>query len=120
MAGIKKTDFSNPDETRKPENMKMDIVDLGGVKAARFTAQPGWIWSKHVAPIVGTASCANRHIGVIFSGSVHTVSDDGTELDLNAGDAYVIEPGHDAWTTSDEPAVGYEFDAGTIESYAKT
>ena len=26
-----------------------------------------------------------------------------------AGDAYSIEPGHDGWVVSDEPAVVYEF-----------
>ena len=45
--------------------------------------------------------------------------DDGTEADLTAGDAYVIEPGHDAWVVGDEPAVGYEFDSRTAEEYAK-
>jgi hypothetical protein len=50
-------------------------------------------------------------VGIVQSGSMHVVSDDGTEADLNAGDAYVIEPGHDAWITSDGPFVAFEFES---------
>lgn len=32
------------------------------------------------------------------------------------GDAYVIEPGHDAWVTGNEPVVAFESSA---EAYAK-
>jgi len=28
---------------------------------------------------------------------MHIVHNDGTEADIAPGDAYVIEPGHDAW-----------------------
>ena len=35
-------------------------------------------------------------------GRMHLVHDDGTELDLAPGEAYVIEPGHDAWVLGDE------------------
>ena len=37
----------------------------------------------------------------------------GTEVEVGAGDAYVIEPGHDAWVVGDEPLVGYEFESTT-------
>jgi hypothetical protein len=45
--------------------------------------------------------------------------DDGSEQDLVAGAAYVIEPGHDAWVTSPEPFVAFEFESATAETYAK-
>ncbi|MBV8958082.1 MAG: cupin, partial [Actinobacteria bacterium] len=32
---------------------------------------------------------------------------------------YVIEPGHDAWVIGDEPAVSYEFDSTTAQTFAK-
>ena len=37
------------------------------------------------------------------------VGDDGTESDVGPGDAYAIDPGHDAWVVGDEPFVGIEF-----------
>jgi hypothetical protein len=45
--------------------------------------------------------------------------DDGTEMVIKAGDAYVIEPGHDASIVGDESFVAYEFDSSTAETYAK-
>jgi uncharacterized cupin superfamily protein len=68
--------------------------------------------------VVGTDSCQNRHVGVMVSGSLHVVLEDGTEADVNAGDAYVIDPGHDAWVIGDEPTVAYEFESKTAQTYA--
>jgi uncharacterized cupin superfamily protein len=43
--------------------------------------------------------------------------DDGTELELGPGDAFVIPPGHDGWVVGDEPVVSIDF-TGMAE-YAK-
>jgi len=45
--------------------------------------------------------------------------DDGTELELAPGDAYVIEPGHNAEIVGDEPFVGFEFQPRAAEEYAR-
>jgi hypothetical protein len=45
--------------------------------------------------------------------------DDGTEQDLQAGEAYVIEPGHDAQVVGDEPFVGFEFESRAAEEFAR-
>jgi hypothetical protein len=87
MAGVDKRSFDSPDETRTPEKMQLEVVNLGGTTAARMTAQPGWKWSECIKPIVGTEKCQARHVGTIVSGTLHVVHDDGTELDLVAGDA---------------------------------
>jgi hypothetical protein len=50
---------------------------------------------------------------------MHVAHDDGTEQEIAAGQAYVIEPGHDAWVVGDEPVVGFEFDSRTAEEYAR-
>ena len=118
MAGITKKSFSAADEVRTPAKTRMEVVDLGGVKAARLRLEPGWRWSECIKPVAGTDSCQNHHVGTVVAGSMHIVHDDGSEDDFAAGDAYVIEPGHDAWITSEEPFVGYEFDSSTAASYA--
>ena len=74
-------------------------------KAARLVVQPGWRWSECIKPVVGGDSCQARHVGVLTSRQMHIVHDDSTEADVGAGDAYVIEPGHDAWVVGDEPVV---------------
>jgi hypothetical protein len=90
---------------------------MGGTTAARATFEPGWKWSDCIKPVAGTERCQARHIGLVRSGRLHVEHDDGTELDLGPGDAYVIEPGHDAWVLGDEAFVGYEFESA--EEYAR-
>jgi hypothetical protein len=119
MAGISVKNFGSPDETRTPQKTRMEVVDLGTAKAARLTAQPGWRWSECIRPVVGGDSCQTRHLGVVAAGRIHIAHGDGTEVDLGPGDAYVIEPGHDAWVVGDEDFVAYEFDTAAAGSYAR-
>lgn len=118
MAGTSRKSFASPDETRALDKTRVDVVTIGPTKVARMTLEPGWRWSQCVKPVVGTDACQARHVGTIISGSMHVKHGDAAELDLDAGDAYVIEPGHDAWVTSAEPVVGYEFEAATAQTYA--
>jgi hypothetical protein len=117
MAGVVRKGFASADEVRTPEKTRLEIVDLGGIKAMRMTAQPGWRWSECIKPVVGTDSCQAHHVGTVVSGRMHVAHRDGTEQDISAGDAYVIEPGHDAWVLGDEEFVGYEFDSRTAGSF---
>jgi hypothetical protein len=119
MTGVTTKSFDSPDEQRTPDKTKVDVVDLGSAKAARLTAQPGWRWAECIKPVVGGDSCQARHVGVIISGSMRVAHNDGTESDLVPGSAYVIEPGHDAWVVGDEPAVAYEFESATAQTFAK-
>ena len=119
MAGVESRNFDSPDESRTPPKTKVDVVRMGDTTVARFAFEPGWRWSECVKPVVGTDSCQVRHVGVVGTGTMVVHHDDGTELEVAAGDAYVIEPGHDAWVVGDEPVVGYEFDARAAEEYAK-
>ena len=119
MAGLEVRDFSAPDETRTPDKTKVEIVRMGGTSASRMSLEPGWRWSDCIKPVVGTDSCQVHHVGVMLSGTLHVAHNDGSEQDISAGQAYVIEPGHDAWVVGDEPAVGYEFDSRAAEEYAK-
>jgi hypothetical protein len=50
---------------------------------------------------------------------MHVVHDDGSEQEIGPGQAYTIDPGHDAWVVGDEPVVGFEFESRTAEEYAK-
>jgi hypothetical protein len=119
MAGVQTGSFDTPDETRTPDKTKVDVVRLGNVTAARFSMEPGWKWSECVKPVVGTDSCQVHHVGVLQAGTMHIAHEDGTEQEIRAGEAYVIEPGHEAWVVGDEPVVAFEFDSRTAEEYAK-
>ena len=87
----------------------VDIVNLDETSVGRFMWDPGWRWSEVVKPVVETPSCVNRHLGYAIGGHLHVVMDDGTELDIVAGDAYEIPPGHDAWVVGDEVFDAVEF-----------
>jgi hypothetical protein len=52
----------------------------------RFVLDPGWRWSKGVAPIAGTTSCQLRHVGYTISGSLEVRMEDGTTLVIGPGD----------------------------------
>lgn len=119
MAGVEKRDFESPDERRTPEKTRVDVVRIGGTTAARFTMEPGWRWSDCVKPVAGTDSCQHRHVGVVQSGRMRVTHDDGTVVELEPGDAYVIEPGHDAEILGDERFVGFEFEQRAAEEYAR-
>jgi len=119
MAGVEKRDFDSPDESRTPDKTKVDVVHLGGTTAARFAMEPGWTWSECVKPVAGTDSCEHKHVGVVQSGTMRVTHDDGTVLELAPGDAYVIEPGHDAEVLGDERFVGFEFQPKAAEEYAR-
>ena len=120
MAGVQSRDFDSPDETRTPDKTKVDVVRMGGVTVGRFAFEPGWRWSECVKQVAGTDSCQVLHVGVVQSGRLAVKHEDGTELELGPGHAYVIEPGHDAWVVGDERFVGFEFESRSAEEYAKS
>ena len=109
MPGVEARDFDSPDETRTPDKTRVEVVRLGETSAARLTFQPGWRWSE----------CEVRHVGIVHTGRMTVRHSDGTELEIGPGEAYVIEPGHDAWVVGDEQFVGYEFESRSAEEYAK-
>jgi hypothetical protein len=119
MAGVEKRDFNSPDESRTPAKTRSDIVHLGGTTAARLTLEPGWKWSDCVKPVAGTEQCQLRHVGVAQSGRMRVTHEDGTVLEISAGDAYVIEPGHDAEILGDEAFVGFEFEPKAAKEFAR-
>src|SRR5215211_8988768 len=76
-------------------------------------------WSSDVCSSDLTESCQVRHVGVVQSGRMGVRHEDGTEVEIESGEVYVIEPGHDAWVAGDERVVAYEFESRAAEEYAK-
>ena len=116
---VQKKNLDTPDETRDFGQGKMQTATVSDFKVARLLLQPGWKWSEHVRPLAQTDSCQVRHTGYVVSGRMKVVTDDRSEADLGPGDAYVIEPGHDAWIVGDEPFVGVDVSVETVEAFAK-
>jgi len=109
--------INSPDEVRKFEKGKVEIVKLGGSTIGRATFEPGWKWSSCVGPIAKTKSCEAAHFGYQISGTMITRMDDGTENTSRAGDVLNIPAGHDAWVVGSETVVVIDFQ-GMVD-YAK-
>ena len=118
MATIEVKGLDKPDDTRAFPNGIAEVVRVGSTTVGRAKLEPGWRWSNDVKPIAGTDSCMILHKGYCVSGRIHVVMNDGTEADVGPGDAYHIEPGHDAWVVGDEDYVAVDF-SEQIAEYAK-
>jgi class 3 adenylate cyclase len=106
---LQRKNFASPDQVRAFPTGKMEVVTLDEAAVGRFVFEPGWRWSKDVAPIAGTRSCQLRHMGYTISGRLGVRMDDGSELEVGPGDAYEVPPGHDAWVIGEEPVYCVEF-----------
>lgn len=103
-----------PDETRAMGSKgRLEVVKLEGATAVRATFQPGFHWTEHVKPIVGTDLCQVHHVGYVISGRSMIRMADGAERELVAGDFFDVPPGHDAWVVGDEPYVTVDFTAAS-------
>jgi quercetin dioxygenase-like cupin family protein len=102
--------FESPDETRTLVKGKFEIVRLGGMAIGRATYEPGWRWSEHVGPDVGSTRCSVEHVGLVVSGTATAAFDDGTVIEMKAGDLFYIPPTpHDSWVVGDAPYVSLHF-----------
>jgi len=102
--------FEAPDETRVMTKGRFEIVRLGGQTIGRATYEPGWRWSLHVGPAVGARRCSVEHVGLVVSGTATAAFDDGSVIELKAGELFYIPPvPHDSWVVGDEPYVSLHF-----------
>jgi quercetin dioxygenase-like cupin family protein len=106
---LSKKNLGTPDAAKECGHGKLEFVDIEGTTLARITLQPGWKWSEHIRPMVGTESCQVHHLQYVISGHLKIVMDDGTETQLGPGDFASIPPGHDAWVVGQEPLVCIDF-----------
>jgi mannose-6-phosphate isomerase-like protein (cupin superfamily) len=118
MGTVEVRSMDKPDETREFAHGKVEMTTVGGTLVGRAQFKPGWRWSNDVKPIAGTEKCMFHHEGYCISGSATVQAEDGSESQIGPGDAYVIEPGHDAWVVGDETWVTVDF-SQTLTDYGK-
>ncbi|HET9417091.1 MAG TPA: adenylate/guanylate cyclase domain-containing protein [Candidatus Limnocylindria bacterium] len=94
--------FEEPDELVTFERGLVRVVTVGSMTLGHETAEPGWRWSKHVKPIVGTEWCEFHHAMYVLSGRMRVVMRDGETVDIAGGEVVDIPPGHDAWVVGEE------------------
>ena len=114
--GVLVKSLDAPDERRAPSQRGcIEMVQLGEVTVGRTLFEPGWRWSVDMKPSAGSELCQVAHTGYVVSGRERVRMADGTEVELSAGDAFVIPPGHDAWVVGDEPCVTLDFSGHAAE-----
>jgi quercetin dioxygenase-like cupin family protein len=102
--------FEAPDETRSFPLGTFELVHLGGITIGRATYEPGWRWSQHVGLSLGLTRCPVEHVGLVLSGEATAAFDDGTVVELRAGQLFSIPATpHDSWVIGDEPYVSLHF-----------
>jgi hypothetical protein len=97
-------------ETREVAGVQIDTVRVGKSRVKRVVYPPGFRWSTHIKPLVGTDQCMHAHAGFLARGSIHVQYADGCTLEFIAPQMMAVEPGHDGWVVGDESAILIEFD----------
>lgn len=116
MESLQHKSFTSPDEVRELGHTRVENLTFGSGTVGRMTLQPGWRWSEHVKPNVGTELCMVPHFSYQLSGRLGIRMQDGTEAEIGPDDVGIIPPGHDAWVIGDEPVVLFDW-TGTTADY---
>lgn len=95
--------FSAADETIELEGVRSQRVTVGGLLISHDVQLPGFRWSTHLKPKVGTEWCEVHHQGVGLAGHMAGVMKDGAPWAIGPMDVVDIPAGHDAWVVGDEP-----------------
>ena len=110
MPEMRKKSLLAPDETIEFDHGRMTSVQLGDVTVGHEILEPGWRWSVHLKPEVGTDWCMSRHVGLQLSGRWMCLLSDGTMMEFGPNDVFDVPAGHDAWVLGDEPAVSLDWE----------
>jgi class 3 adenylate cyclase len=105
MSAIRRKSLLAPDEVRQFLLGTGELTRVGSSVVGRGVLQPGWRWSTHMAPAMGTPTCPVHHVQIMLSGRFGFRMEDGEEIVLGPHDIADIPPGHEAWVEGDEPAV---------------
>ena len=73
--------FDSPDEVREFPKGRFEVVTVNGTTIGRATYQPGWKWSRDVAPTAKTALCeveVPSEAEVLPAGPARAAADMGT------------------------------------------
>ena len=112
--------FEKPDEVRHFEKGRFEVVHVGGMTIGRASYEPGWRWSEHVGSATGAKMCQVEHVGIVVSGTATAAMEDGSVIEMSAGDVFYVPPGHDSWVVGDEPYVSLHLMGATNYAAAKT
>ena len=103
MSQIQRKSLDDPDEVRPYDHGVGSLTRVGTHTIGRGVLEPGWRWTTHMGPVMGTPSCPVHHVQVLVSFSFGVRMDEaGLILEPNDGP---ISRRHDAWVAGGDPVV---------------
>jgi class 3 adenylate cyclase len=114
MPRLQTKSFDDATDVRELPKGHARLVTLDETTVGIATWEPGWRWSTHLKPIVGTASCPVHHLGYAMSGRMRFETDDGQLLEVGPHSVYEVPAGHDAQVIGDEPFVTLEWTSARV------
>jgi len=102
--------FENPDEIRKFEKGKFELLHLPNMTIGRAIYNPGWRWSVDVSPLAESEFCDVEHLGMVLQGRATVVFEDGLVHELIKNDFFYVPPKpHDSWVIGKEDYISIHF-----------
>jgi class 3 adenylate cyclase len=97
MSGVVVRTFDAADERVAFDHGHVDLIKTSSLALGWEVLDPGWRWSSHVKPIVGTERCEFHHVSIVLEGRIGVETRDGEQIEAGSGSVLDIAPGHDAW-----------------------
>ena len=105
MPGIVIRSFADSEERVTFDHGRVELMTASSIALGREVLEPGWRWSVHVRPSVGTERCEFHHVSIVLEGRIGYESRDGELAEAGPGDVADVAPGHDSWVIGEVPAV---------------
>ena len=98
---------------------KISKVNIGDKTCMRIECEPGWKWVECIGPNIPNTpeKCPGSHFGYLEKGQFLIKHEDGSEVTVQAGQAYECKPGHTAEVVGDEAVVMIEFSQQMAVAY---
>src|SRR5207237_5922472 len=96
--------------------VKIDSVAAANGQVKRVVYPPGFRWSIHMKPLIGTELCMHGHVGFLTSGKIQRQYADGCTFEFASPQVMVVYRGHDSCVAGREPVVLIQSDAAAATS----
>jgi len=105
MAVYRKS-LEDPEATEEYDgDGEAEAVQIGDSVVWRSRLKPGWSWEKNAKPRMGMDFCPSFHQEYVVAGRIIYHLRDGSQVEAQAGDFLIIEPGHAAEVVGNEECV---------------
>jgi hypothetical protein len=105
--------FDSPDEVRRFDKGRLELVNIATGVVGRLVLEPGWRWSESVKPLAGTEWCEAPHFQYHAAGRLRIVTSSGEEFEAGPGEVSSLPSGHDAYVVGEDPAIIVDFFGAT-------